>query len=166
MHRKVYGYFENDAATAFKYGYRNGLYFIGILPKETGDFTIESLDIPSLLESETYDYDVYARMPRLKFETSLPLSDALSAAGLSELFDMENANLSGISDDFYVSDVLQKTSLELDEYGTRAAAVTEFLVGAALPREERHVNLDRPFAFMIYDSEEKQIVFLGKVTEP
>ncbi len=167
MRKHVSGYYENDAATAFRYGYRNGLDFIGILPKQTGDFTIESLDIPSLLENETFDYDVYAKMPRLKFETSLPLSDALSEAGLSELFNADNADLSGISDDvLYVTDVLQKTSLELDEYGTRAAAVTEFLVGAALPREERHVDLDRPFAFMIYDREEKQIVFLGKVTEP
>lgn len=167
MRKHVSSYFENDAATAFRYGYRNGLDFIGILPKQTGDFTIESLNIPSLLESETFDYDVYAKMPRLKFETSLPLSDALSAAGLSEVFDPDKANLSGITDEnFCVTDVLQKTSLELDEYGTRAAAVTEFLVGAALPREERHVNLDRPFAFMIYDSSEEQIVFLGKVTEP
>ena len=167
MRKHVFSYFENDKATAFRYGYKNGLSFVGILPKQTGDFTIESLDIPSLLESETYDYDVYARMPRMKFDTNLPLSEALSAAGLSELFNMENADLSGISDELYITDILQKTSLELDEYGTRASAVTaEIAPGAALPREERYVHLDRPFAFMIYDSEEEQIVFLGKVTEP
>ena len=167
IHNKASGYFENDKATAFRYPYRKGMEFIGILPKETGDFTIESLDISSLLESETYDFDVYARMPKLKFETSLPLSEALCAAGLSEVFDPDKANLSGITDeDFCVTDVLQKTSLELDEYGTRAAAVTELMAGAGLPREEKHVVLDRPFAFMIYDEEEEQIVFLGKVTEP
>ncbi len=166
MRNHVGSYFENDKATAFEYGYRNGLEFIGILPKETGDFTIESLDIPSLLESETTDYDVYASMPRLKFDTSLSLTDALSAAGLSELFKSGTGDLSGIADKLYVNDVLQKTRLELDEYGTRAAAVTELLCGAALPREEKHVNLDRPFAFMIYDSANEQIVFLGKVTKP
>ena len=86
---------------------------------------------------------------------------------LSELFDEENTDLSGISDELYISDILQKTSLELDEYGTRASAVTsEITYGAPLPREERYVRLDRPFAFMIYDSEEDQVVFLGKVTEP
>jgi len=166
MRNHVGSYFENDKATAFEYGYRNGLEFIGILPKETGDFTIESLDIPSLLESETTDYDVYASMPRLEFDTSLSLTDALSVAGLSELFKSGTADLSGIADELYVNDVLQKTRLELDEYGTRAAAVTELLCGGALPREEKHVNLDRPFAFMIYDSDEEQIVFLGKVTKP
>ncbi len=171
MRQHVYSYFENNAATAFRYGYQNGLDFIGILPKETGDFTVESLDIPSLLESETYDYDVYARMPRLKFDTNLPLTEALSAAGLSELFDVDKVDLTRIANvpsfPLYISDVLQKTSLELDEYGTRASAVTaELAAGAGMPREKRTVVLDRPFAFMIYDSEENQIVFLGKVTEP
>ncbi len=167
MHNDGGSYFENDKATAFKDCYRNGLDFIGILPKETGDFTIESLDIPSLLESETGDYDVYARMPRLEFDTDLLLADALSSAGLSELFKSGATDLSGISDGLYVNDVLQKTRLELDEYGTRAAAVTmEITYGDALPRESKYVDLDRPFAFMIYDREEQQIVFLGKVTKP
>lgn len=163
-------YFENDKATAFGCGYRNGLEFIGILPKETGDFTIESLDIPSLLESESSEYDVYARMPRLDFETEIPLTETLKAFGLSEIFD-ENADFSGISDvPLYVSDVLQKTKLELDENGTKAAAVTMIVAdcAAAMPveREKKEVTLDRPFAFMIYDRAEDQIVFLGKVTDP
>ncbi len=171
MHNSGDQYFENDRATAFGFGYNNGLEFIGILPKHTGDFTIESLDIPSLLASETHDFDVSAQMPRLTFDTSLPLSDALSAAGLSELFDPDTADLSGISDEtLFISEVLQKTRLELDENGTRAAAVTEIALcgGMAMPveRERKEVFLDRPFAFLIYDSAEDQIVFMGKVTEP
>lgn len=163
-------YFENDRATAFGFGYHNGLEFIGILPKETGDFTIESLDIPSLLTSETYDYDVSAQMPRLTFDTNLPLVDALSAAGLAELFNAGAANLSGISDvPLFVTEVLQKTRLELDENGTRAVAATMIgmdATGMPVERERKEVFLDRPFAFLIYDSTEDQIVFLGKVTDP
>ncbi len=171
MHNVVNNYSENDAATAFGCGYLNGLEFIGILPKETGDFTIESLDIPSLLESECYQYDVSASMPKLNFETDIPLTDALKAFGLSDIFDCDKADLSGISDvPMFVSDVLQKTKLELDENGTKAAAVTAVVMDAlcAMPeeREKKEVTLDRPFAFMIYDSTENQIVFLGKVTNP
>lgn len=51
MHNGCNSYFENDKATAFSCRYLSGLEFIGILPKQTGDFTIESLDIPSLLGS-------------------------------------------------------------------------------------------------------------------
>ncbi len=171
MHNGGDSYFENDKATAFSCRYINGLEFIGILPKQTGDFTIESLDIPSLLESESYEYDVNAAMPRLEFETEIPLTETLKAFGLSELFDPENADFSGISEvQLFVSDVLQKTKLELDENGTKAAAVTMIVTdcAAAMPveREKKEVTLDRPFAFMIYDSAEDQIVFLGKVTNP
>lgn len=171
MFNDVDSYYENDKATAFSCGYRNGLEFIGILPKETGDFTIESLDIPSLLESESGEYDVYARMPRLEFETEIPLTETLKAFGLSEIFDKDAADFSGISDvPLFVSDILQKTKLELDENGTKAVAVTGIMMGtnAIMPieRETREVTLDRPFAFMIHDWSEDQIVFIGKVTNP
>ena len=165
-------YFENDKATAFASTYKNGLEFIGILPKETGEFTIESLDIPSLLESRSYTYDVTERMPKLTFETDLPLADALSAAGLSEIFDSEKADLSGMSEGtMWVSDVLQKTRIELDEYKTKAAAATAVMTNrdSAAPIEpkiRKEVFLDRPFAFVIYDPAQELIVFVGKVTEP
>ncbi len=164
-------YFENDKATAFGCTYKNGLKFIGILPKETGDFTIEALDITSLLASETYEYNVTACMPKLTFDTNLPLADALSAAGLSEIFERDKADFSGMSEaDLWVSDVLQKTRLELDEHKTKASAATGIMMNGAgaMPKEDmrREVFLDRPFAFVIYDSAENQIVFLGKVTEP
>ncbi len=165
-------YFENDKATAFNSTYKNGLEFIGILPKETGDFTLESLDIPSLLESRSREYDVTKRMPKLTFDTNLPLADALSAAGLSEIFERDKADLSGMSEeDLWVSDVLQKTRLELDEHKTKAAAATAIMVNgaSAAPPEEKirkEVFLDRPFAFLIYDPDQELIVFIGKVTEP
>ncbi len=162
-------YFENDKATAFSCAYRNGIEFIGILPKDEGEFTLEGLDIPSLLESESWDYWVSAVMPRLNFETTFPLNDALSAAGLENIFSSE-ANFSGISEGLFISEILQKTKLELDENGTKAAAVT-IIFGAGggeeeNPREHKTVRLDRPFAFMIYDSNEDQILFVGKVTNP
>lgn len=170
MYNETTRYYENDKATAFGCGYINGLEFVGILPKQTGDFLLEELDIRSLLEGASYDYDVDAAMPRLEFETEIPLTDTLKAFGLSEIFDGNTADFSGMSDvPIFVSEILQKTKLELDENGTKAAAVTMITAdNMALPveRERREVTLDRPFAFLIYDSAEDQIVFLGKVTDP
>lgn len=161
-------YFENDKATAFSSGYRNGLEFIGILPKNEGEFDLESLDIPALLASRTDEFAVETEMPRLEFETDFELADPLKAAGLQNIF--ENADFSGMSDaSLFVTDVLQKTKLELNEYGTKASAATSIMMaeGAIIdPRETKSVHLDRPFAFMIYDSEQDQILFLGKVTNP
>lgn len=165
-------YFENDKATAFGCLYKNDLMFIGILPKETGNFTLESLDIPSLLTSGTAEHEVRAVMPKLSFETAFSLKDALTAAGLESVFGENNADFSGISDILnkppFISDILQKTCLGLDEYNTRAAAVTFSYLGwpEPEPKECRTVRLDRPFAFMIYDEAEDQILFIGKVTNP
>ena len=113
-------------------------------------------------------------MPRLNFETELPLSEALAAAGLENIFDENKADFSGISDvNLWISEVIQKTKLELDKNGTKAAAVTVIEVPAGMmptsetePNERKTVRLDRPFAFLIYDSAEDQILFLGKVTDP
>ncbi len=165
--REENDYFENDYATAFSCDYKNGLQFIGILPKNEGEFTLESLDIPTLLESQKSEYCALAVMPRLNFETAFGLKDALSAAGLEDIFDSGTADFSGISEGLFVSEILQKTKLELDENKTKAAAATGIPMNSlSMSRESKTVRLDRPFAFMIYDSAEKQILFVGKVTNP
>lgn len=170
MRNLFHAYYENEAATAFSAGYRNGMRFIGILPKNEGDFTLSELNIPSLLESESYDYQVRARMPRLNYETNIPLTEMLKEMGLKVIFSAENADFSGISEQpLFVSNVLQKTKLELDEYGTKAASVTMIAADSAgSPGEDRikEVFLNRPFAFLIYDESENRIVFIGKVTNP
>lgn len=168
-------YYENENAAAFGCGYKNGMKFIGILPKKTGDFTLESLDIQSLLKSKTYDYDVSAKCPKLNFESSFPLTDALKAAGLSDIFNETKADFTPMqgsaNEHFYVSEVIQKTKLELDEDGTKAAAATaaimedKAMVEEPEEREKKEVFLNRPFAFLIYDEQAEQIVFMGKVTE-
>ena len=69
-----------------------------------------------------------------------------------------------------IYDILQKCKIEMDEEGTRAAAVTAIIMREAMamapePKSVKEVYLDRPFAFLIYDSVNDQIVFVGKVTE-
>lgn len=170
-------YYENEYATAFAKGYQNGMYFIGILPKETGEFKLADLDIATLMESETVKYDVHALMPKLNFDTTATnIVDILKSQGVETVFDGLASDMSGfieMRDDevTYISDIIQKTKIELDENGTKAAAVTAVMletVATAMPveREEKYVYLDRPFAFMIYDEVNEQIVFMGKVVTP
>ena len=149
-------YYENDKSTAFGRDYANGLSFIGILPNDEGDFTLEDLDISGLLKSNP-EYDaVDCKMPKLNFETSTVLNDMLSNLGLDNIFS-SNADFSGIADqNVNVDTILQKTKLELDENGTKAAAVTAVnmeCMSAAVEDEPiiKTVELTRPFAFLIYD---------------
>lgn len=160
-------YYENDKATAFGRNYANGLSFIGILPNEEGDFTLEDLDIESLLKSEPEYDEVDCKMPKLNFETSATLNDMLSDLGLENIFS-NDADFSGIADkNTKVSAVLQKTKLELDENGTKAAAVTatvmECMSAMAPDPVVKSVELTRPFAFLIFDEMNNEILFMGKV---
>ena len=161
-------YYENDKATAFGRDYANGLSFIGILPNDEGDFNLEDLDIGGLLKSNPEYDEVDCKMPKLNFETSTVLNDMLSSLGLDNLFS-SNADFSGIAgQNVNVDTILQKTKLELDENGAKAAAVTAVTMecmSAAVEKEPiiKTVELTRPFAFLIYDRSNDEILFIGKV---
>ena len=88
------------------------------------------------------------------------------------MFDVEFAEFDRLVEgqELHVSNILQKCKLELDEEGTRAAAVTAMMmatnsISVEKERKVKEVYLDRPFAFLIYDNTNDQIVFVGKVTE-
>ena len=71
-------------------------------------------------------------------------------------------------EELFISRIIQKCKIELDDKGTKAAAVTAITMRAnaiaPMEKEIREVLLNRPFAFLIYDSVNEEIVFAGKVT--
>ncbi len=168
-------YYENEYATAFAKSYYNGFEFIGILPKQEGDFEISDLGLESLLESKTYDVEVKAIAPKLNFDTATKpkqIVRILEAQGIHRAFQSDAAEFDRMVEEryLYIDDILQKCKIEMDEEGTRAAAVTAIIMREAMamapePKSVKEVYLDRPFAFLIYDSVNDQIVFVGKVTE-
>lgn len=111
-----------------------------------------------------------AAIPRFKASSSLELRDALKAMGVTDAFDSAAADLRAMggapNDQLYVGAVLHKTYLELDENGTKAAAVTAVATDAASaePPEVHRVVLDRPFVYMIVDTHANLPLFLGTVT--
>ena len=161
-------YYENDKATAFMQFYSDRRYaFVGILPKEEGDFTIESLNIAELLDRGPMgDYEVSTMIPKFTFDNSIEMLPLLNAAGLNvgDLAYTEMVNEKPL----FVDRVIQNTAIDLNEAGTTAAAVTTVMMmeGAFFeePKEQKAVILNRPFAFMIYDTETAMPLFIGKVT--
>lgn len=106
------------------------------------------------------------RLPKFKFETSYKLKDSLTQLGIRDLFDPSLANLTGIStkSGLFVSDVIHKAVIDVDEAGTRAAAVTgvvTFSMSMSFP--ELNIAIDRPFIFLIRDDVSGLISFIGKV---
>lgn len=167
-------YYENENAKAFCINYINGMKFIGILPNKIGEFTLSELDIPNLLKNkQSNNVEVDIKMPKLNFETTSMLKDILTNKGLDIIFS-DDADFTGITESkesLNVGEIIQKTKIELDENGTKAAAVTAMLLETCGIFEEEtprivEIHLDRPFAYMIYDEENDQVIFVGKVVQP
>ena len=66
----------------------------------------------------------------------------------------------------YISRVIHKTFVEVNEEGTEAAAVTIVeMLETASPATTRMI-VDRPFVFVIWDHTTSAILFIGKIVEP
>lgn len=113
--------------------------------------------------------EVHVRMPRFTFESALSLKDSLSALGMAAPFTVE-ADFSGINGwrELFISDVLHKSFVKVDEAGTEAAAATAVIMdaGAAAIDEPIRLNVDRPFILLIRDEPTNTILFAGRVLDP
>lgn len=109
--------------------------------------------------------EVNLKMPRFRLETDMGLVPVLEAMGIRTAFTPA-ADLGGIArGPLAVSDVLQKTFIEVGEKGTEAAAVTAAIVNltSVRPVPVQQMVLDRPFFYMIADMEAERILFAGRV---
>ncbi len=69
--------------------------------------------------------------------------------------------------DLFISDVIHKAFVSVDEAGTEAAAATAVIMRTtSAPAEPVAVVLDRPFIFLIRDIETGAILFVGRVMDP
>jgi len=112
--------------------------------------------------------NVSLSMPRFEFTESIQLRPVLSAMGMGSAF-MESADFSGItgSQDLFISDVLHKAFVKVDETGTEAAAATALIMGiTAMPLQPVEMTINRPFMFFIIDNGTGSIVFMGRVMDP
>lgn len=162
-------YFETDKATGIRKYYKGGDYaFIAILPKDESisaneflrDFTAE--DYKEFLNSETKT-DTQTYIPEFSCDFDCDLKSILKKMGINDAFSEEDADFSNISDKpLFISDVEQKAYIEVNRNGTRAAAVTR--VGATSSGAIRNcVSLNRPFVYMIVDTETDTPLFIGSV---
>jgi serpin B len=108
--------------------------------------------------------DFRVTMPKFRFESDRSLAGDLKLMGLEVAFTGE-ADFSGITPEMiFISDVIHKTYVDVNEKGTEAAAVTA--VTFDFSSAGQSIRLDRPFLFAITENSSKSILFTGKVTEP
>jgi serpin B len=141
-----------------------------ILPAHNSniDQLIEHLDNSTWqnIVENLHERGVRLRLPRFKIECELPLVKPVQNAGMKRIFRGGFANISDVP--LLVSDIIQKTFVEVNEAGTEAAAVTviEMFVtsiggGGAIP-----FIANRPFLYLIKEKSTGAILFIGRMDEP
>lgn len=101
--------------------------------------------------------------------------DVLSKMGMVTPFDEDLADFPKLKSELYpqvyVSDVLHRATVAIDEKGTEASAATAIIVAGTVsigpePAEPKVVTVDRPFFFVIRDNPTGSVLFVGQVVSP
>ena len=166
-----FGYAEGEGYQAVELPYDGQELSMVILLPEAGEFEsfedqLDARRVEAIVNDVTYD-QVSLTMPKFEVESGFSLADALAAMGMPVAFS-SGADFSGMTGnrDLFISDVVHKAFVSVDEAGTEAAAATAVMMklGAA-PEPPVEVTVDRPFIFLIRDIETGAILFVGRVVD-
>ncbi|MBR5349129.1 MAG: hypothetical protein IK125_07830 [Lachnospiraceae bacterium] len=163
-------YVSGDNYTGFMKEYRNTPFvFAALLPNdgETADDLLKSMsgsDYTALFKNASQE-QVSVRLPQFDFDAEFNLTAPMKALGITEAFDVVNADFSGMTGDksLYIGQAIHKTRIEVTEGGTRAAATTAIDMRLKGVIVQKKVILDRPFVFMILDTAQGLPIFVGTV---
>ncbi len=111
---------------------------------------------------------VVLTMPKFEFDARFSLAKALTALGMPQAFS-DAADFSGMTGtrELFISEVVHKAFVSVDEEGTEAAAATAVLMPtSAMPQEPVEVTVDHPFLVLIRDIQTGTILFVGRVVDP
>ncbi|XP_008335172.1 leukocyte elastase inhibitor [Cynoglossus semilaevis] len=137
------------------------------LGKLRNNLTPATLDEWTARENMDQDSDVVVHLPKFKLEESYELNEALGKLGMTDVFCAAKADLSGMNGEggLFLSTVVHKAFVDVNEEGTEAAAATAGMVSFCMVREE-HFMADHPFLFFIRHNKTKSVLFLGSFRSP
>lgn len=174
MHSAEQRYLDDGKATGFIKPYKNGYSFVALLPNgniSLSDY-VASMTGKSFVDTikNSKDVSVETAIPKFSYDYDVEMSGALKALGMLLPFDAEKADFSALghsdSGNIFISRVLHKAYIAVDEKGTKAGAATA--VGTNLMSDTvgiYRVTLDRPFVYAIIDDATGLPVFIGAVTD-
>ena len=153
---KAYGFIKDFKGSKYS--------FIGILPKEEGNFTLSSLNIESLLKNKVYNNTTIS-IPKFTIQYNTNLTNLYNEIGI------ENTNntleLEHLSEQVTLNYMVSKISITIDEKGTNDGNIRSTqLETKDIDDESKQIYLNRPFAFLIIDNETNNVLLIGKVTNP
>lgn len=168
------------------------LQYVGIMPKEealTQYITnTNASNITTLIHSlKTIELDnfkegviteVKGSIPLFKIDYELKLMDDLKALGITDVFDITKADLTGITPtkDLFIDSAVHKANIEFSNEGIKAAAATAlggkgstscgFNYYFDVPVEVIDLSFDKPYLYFVRDKDSGEVWFAGTVYEP
>jgi len=165
------GYYGEDGLQVVELPYAGQSHSMLILLPEGGQLAdlAAGLDEARLQElvSRLERQSVALTMPRFEYEAEFELGEMLAEMGMPTAFS-EGADFTGMTTEtgLFISEVVHKAWVAVDEKGTEAAAATAvIMVGSAMPMEPVEMTVDRPFLFAIRHRTTGALLFVGQVVE-
>lgn len=162
-------YFEGEDYCGVELPYGNGTFAMRIvLPSKTSslDKLVSDISGDWWQRAKRENALVSLDIPTFSFGYMSSLPEALKSLGIKDAFS-GNANFAKMTDyPLFISDIIQKTSINVDEKGTEAAAVTCIMIKVTSMVQEspRGINfkIDSDFLFEIVDRNSGVVIFIGQ----
>ena len=176
MHKKEkFGYGERDSLQILELPYRGkdiSMFVLVPFEKDGLDRIQKNLTVEKLSEwtMSTSKKEIQVYLPKFKVTSEFDLSKTLKSMGMVNAFKENVANFSGMDGKkkwLYISSVIHKAFVDVNEEGTEAAAATAVLMRAmAMPEPPPVVRADHPFLFVIRENSKQNILFIGRIVDP
>lgn len=167
-----FDYYDGDELQAIELSYKgNDLSMVIVLPKEKDGLSDIEKAFAKDFDNMLWEFKkqkVRLFLPKFKLTTKFELSDHLSKMGMPIAFS-SRADFSGMSESekLFISNVIHKAFVAVDETGTEAAAATGVTIGVTSVGPMAPVfRADHPFMFVIRDNVSGSILFMGRVHDP
>jgi len=171
--KQKFRYMENDSLQMLELPYAgNELSMIVLLPKKVDGLlhleaalTVKNLTTWMDLLRER---EIMVFLPKFKMASQFNLGHTLASMGMPDAFD-PSADFSGMDGTkmLYISAVIHKAFVDVNEEGTEAAAATAVAMKLlSMPAPPPVFRADHPFVFLIRHNPSESILFLGRVVNP
>ena len=173
LDKKFFNYAETDELQILEMPYQGGkVSMLLLLPHNGTDVSSieQSLTLDKLeqLRGELQNQTIDVNIPKFKLETDYTLNSMLEDMGMPTSFNENAADFSGITEEerLFIAAALHKAFVDVNEKGTEAAAATGITIETTSYQPIPVFRADRPFLFIIQDSETGNILFMGRVVDP
>jgi serpin B len=179
MHREgEFKYLNGGTFQALEIPYKSGeLSMIVFLPNDVGGLAaleqqLTAANAGKWMSGMEAGRKVILTLPRFKMTREFELAGTLGSMGMPLAFERTGADFSAMTGkrDLWISAVIHKAFVDVNEEGTEAAAATGVIMRNAMARRVEPPPLvfraDHPFVFLIRDNRSGGILFMGRVSDP